>query len=484
MPETESYHFDGAVFAGAQRAVSALQPLQLRSASGTLMGLQPEALLRVLPGRRLVFRARQDTTGRRIVLKWLVGTKATRDAQREFRGSALLRSADLQTPTLLARWRVSGTDGHTAEVLAFAFIEGAAPLAGDGKPAETSVPVPWERLVQDLARLHASGAEHGDLHFGNLLRDAAGDIWWIDGARVRARRAPWLLPSKRQFARLCSQDRLPVPAAELSVLWQRYCAVRGWAADGDVVQLTAATRRARARAYLRKTERSCSAVEKRAHVGGTLLLNRYCLPDLDSQRAFGDWLENLPEIFRDAPRLKAGNTATVISTTWRDAELVVKRYNNRSLWHRLRRVLRPDRGLVSWRFGLLLELFDLPTARPWALLRSTAAGPTYLVLQRLKGPTVGELPPAQAANYRSAGLALLERLAAEGLVHGDLKATNLVSVEGQSGSTLTLLDLDAMRLPRTQRRRRSGAARDRARWLRNFNNGVTVDDAGNDAASV
>ena len=104
------------------------------------------------------------------------------------------------------------------------------------------------------------------------------------------------------------------------------------------------------------------------------------------------WLDELPVEFRkleaqpDSARwLKRGNTATVARLGFGSMELVVKRYNNKSLWHRLRRALRRDRGLNSWVYSHTLRFTGLPTARCVALLRTRWMGPTYLVMEAITG---------------------------------------------------------------------------------------------------
>ena len=57
-----------------------------------------------------------------------------------------------------------------------------------------------------------------------------------------------------------------------------------------------------------------------------------------------------------------------------------------------------------------------------------------------------------------------------GLVHGDTKATNFVDV----GGVIHLIDLDAMRAPRTQAGLRRGIARDLERFIANWNDSATI----------
>jgi hypothetical protein len=69
-----------------------------------------------------------------------------------------------------------------------------------------------------------------------------------------------------------------------------------------------------------------------------------------------------------------------------------------------------------------------------------------------------------------AAVALLDSLAAEDLVHGDTKLTNMLRTEAVQPETqeLLMIDLDAMQMPLARAAALAGAQRDRRRFLRNF----------------
>jgi hypothetical protein len=76
----------------------------------------------------------------------------------------------------------------------------------------------------------------------------------------------------------------------------------------------------------------------------------------------------------DAIMLKNGRSSTVIRVNLDGLELVVKRYNMKNIWHRLRRALRHTRAHQSWRLAQKLNLFYVNTAKPVAYLEANVLG--------------------------------------------------------------------------------------------------------------
>lgn len=256
---------------------------------------------------------------------------------------------------------------------------------------------------------------------------------------------------------------------------------RGWVieagADDSVIEAVAVARRRRILHYQAKTQRQCSAFFSFREGSRRTLVNRHWLglrttaATHSGSAALLEWLNELPAQFSELPVIKAGNTATLATAVWEDQELVIKRYNNKSAWHRLRRLLRRDRGLNSWIYGHTLDFVGIPTATPIALQRSRLAGPTYLVMTAAKGAELTAKHCENEAVLFDSCAQMLSALGAEGIVHGDMKASNLLVMPAALPRTpgrICVIDLDAMRMPRWRRARRSGEIRDKRRFLRNF----------------
>jgi len=171
---------------------------------------------------------------------------------------------------------------------------------------------------------------------------------------------------------------------------------------------------------------------------------------------------------------------------------VVKRYNLKSLGHRLRRFWRPSRAWHSWRNAQRLCLWGVPTPRPVALLEHRFGwlrGRAWYVCDWVPGESLAAVLPAADAARRQVLLGrlceLLKTLARLRLSHGDLKATNLLV---DRDNQLILLDLDALRRHRRpaafERAFARGIARLRANWAADADLATALDRALSDAGLV
>ncbi|MEQ9006205.1 MAG: lipopolysaccharide kinase InaA family protein [Pseudomonadales bacterium] len=415
-------------------------------------------MLRLLPGRRVVARVEWD--GEAALLKLFLGRRARRYCRREAAGCARLVRAGVPTPALLGT--VEDDDGRSGCGLLFEYLAGARPVTADetGAIAEAAG---W------LGRLHQAGCRHRDLHLDNLLTTATGARVLIDGDPVRRWPWPWPVTAAaglRNLAVLCAQ-RPPLADDALPAVFQAYAAARGWrdrASPAGVERLRRATarqRQARLRRYLRKTLRPCSEFHSERTLRRFLTARRDVWPDLAALAAD-------PEAtFRGAQLLKDGNSATVVRARLGDAggrTCVIKRYNVKGPWHRLRRAVKPGaRFRLAWLNGHRLWMLGVPTARPLLLLERRLGplhGVAYLVMEDLGDRHLGqEIDEQGLGDERMAELVRLFRtLQAAGLRHGDTKITNLLVTEAGAA----LIDLDAMAPSRR------GQRRDVARFLANF----------------
>jgi len=196
---------------------------------------------------------------------------------------------------------------------------------------------------------------------------------------------------------------------------------------------------------------------------------------------------NDPDPHLDAARLlKDGDSTTVAAVQLDGKQLVVKRYNQRNVVYVIRRLFRPSRAWHCWRNAHLLRWGGIATPAPvlmlerrWGPLRRVAyfvtehdAGADVLTLmQRDEGQAEAAIesgPSGQSApNWQEITAAMrrlflmMRRLR---IVHGDLKASNLLYLPGQ----LQVIDLDAMRHERWGFRFRKFFVRDVNRFLANW----------------
>lgn len=423
---------------------------------GTPTDIECQAVLRHVPGRRLVVRARLDELD--VAVKFFVGRRARRRCRREASGLKRLALAlaaengkgradfDEAAPALVATGRCA--HGHWC----------AARWIAEARPA---TPADGDNLVAIIARLHEGGLLQQDPHPGNFVV-AKGRVYAVDGGTVERRRR-LAAPFRQTVAPRAGLANLARLLAALDVggegverAWRSYCAMRELEPTPAMLRQTEAavaraTRR-RVYEYLRKTRRRCTefAVERRPQ--GTLICAR---------AAMGEELRRLiaePDacMARGEP-LKNGNTATVARVRIGGDAFIVKRYNAKG-----RRAAR------AWRNGHWLRLRGIPTARPLALLTRRGPGPAYLVLEDLGDERLDHRIARDGLDGATLqGVAsLFAALGRERLTHRDAKASNFLVCRG----AVALVDLDALR-PFLSWREHS---KDRQRFVRNWEGEVAA----------
>jgi tRNA A-37 threonylcarbamoyl transferase component Bud32 len=289
-----------------------------------------------------------------------------------------------------------------------------------GKPLEQMFHPNPPAVVEFVRRMHERGVLQEDLHGGNILVSASGEMRLVDlhGTIIK----PSLTAEERagNLARLRVSFPLPVPAEveALSVRMRR--------------QLL----RSRSRRCLRRNREFSPE-----RAGGLTWWVR--LPFLS--QAVKEILNDPDGLLRNrAQILKGGRTSTV----GRVDGVVLKRFNLRKMESLVKDLFRASRARRAFRAAYHLELLGLPTARPIAAADRRVCGlllRSYLLMEEIVGAThlgaylrEGRAPEMKAVEQAAR---LIARLHEEGFSHRDLKESNLVL--GADGR-LYLLDLDGM----------------------------------------
>lgn len=441
-----------------------------------------ESVLRILPERREVYAAAMSVSGATadvVVKRFLNHPKQTRDWQAEWNGLLGLQSKGLPgaLPICVAQ---STADGSVWVVMQR--IQNAVTL---GAFLEVSNAQAFESVVQDLCALvdqvHASGVRQRDQHIDNWAV-ADGALYLLDAGTIElAEKALNEGDRLKDLAAICVTL---TPAAEqvfrktlLSNYLQKDQVLRERVLgqlDPQIVELQCK----RARRYYKKTMRNCtefSEVKCAGYQGMRLNAGPSNLVDA----FFTD-----PEaFFKKGTCLKDGNTCTVQGFEDKGTHYVIKRYNKKPLFDRLRRACSPTRARTSWSSARLLHLAFVPTARTLAYYEERSGflrGRCYLLMEQLDGlllPDYIEKHESSAAHLSAVAESFatvwnaLDRLRA---AHGDLKATNLLV---DSAGVVYLFDLDAFRFGLGQQAFENGRQKDYKRFMKNWHDQPAVQRA-------
>jgi tRNA A-37 threonylcarbamoyl transferase component Bud32 len=398
-------------------------------------------ILRLLPGKRLSGVARWRNT--EVFAKLFVSDQAQRHAQREQDGCLALIKAGIPTPSLLSSQTFPG--GGYAVLTTY--LREAEPL-----DAQTGSPL-LEQAFALVGRLHAASLVHEDLHLGNFLhRD--GQIHLVDGDAV-AKGNPL-----DNLALLLSQ----MPAAA-GIDRTRLLAAYGRPVDqAALAQRAQALTALRLQRFLAKTVRDCTefAVSRSPR--------RFVAMRRDNGHSLDTLLANPDACMTQGACLKDGGTCTVTRASIGSREVVIKRYNLKNWRHALSRSWRSSRAWHSWREAHRLLFLGLATPRPLALIEERLGplrGRAFYITEFAGGPNLLEaLDPDQEPGpaFKHALTHLFQALREQRISHGDLKATNLLWIDGR----IVLIDLDAMRQHHSTSAYQRAWKKDRDRLLRNW----------------
>lgn len=434
--------------------------------------LYAEKIVRLMPGKRMVVFG--VWRGVEVVAKLFFDKKnSERHFKADLAGIKSMQEYKIPTPALC----YSGKDAennidvillekinHTQDLEALWFNHGAV---------ETTVPL-LHLLMIEIATQHVLGVRQQDLHLGNFLF-ARNVIYTLDGAQIEIQKNMLQRQeSIENVALLLSQLGAGVETLQIS-LFLHYAKARGWLVKpADMTEIKFQIRKCdvqRWQHYQKKIFRDSTDFIKIHRFGMQGAARRDCMgADL---KAF---MQDPDSVFArtDAVMLKNGRSSTVIKIQMDGRDVVVKRYNLKNAFHRMRRLFRQTRAAHSWRLAHKLKLFNLNTPLPIAYLETNwfgMRGKSYYLAEFVAGTDVKEfLIPYAAQLYEVASViknvcTLLAALESIEVTHGDLKATNIIIDASQQPY---LIDLDGAAEHFSAAGLKRAAQEEKQRFLRNF----------------
>lgn len=391
--------------------------------------------------------------------------------QRSIQGTRTLLTNAIPTPTILHAGKLKH---FQAFVILFDFIDGPAlDTAFEQAIFFFERWILLRQLVELLAKQHQAGIKQKNLHLKNFLH-TNNTLYCVDTNRIRQHNKP--ISTKKSLKLLASAlgQFSKLDSSLKSKAIAHYFKKRGWLETTEQLnylsQQNAYWQKKRENTLRAKLFRTSTHFASEKNRERFWIIDRHYLTD-----EFLTFIKT-PEYFFESRQmhiLKTDQTTTVGVIQIGDDWFLVKRYNMRNFWYSVKRSITKTRAAKSWENAHRLLFRGIRTAKPIAMIENRWGlfkGVSYFISAYIPAMTATEyFKPHQLDQTEGKTVAqkistLLQKLRKEKIYHGDLKATNiLINDEG-----VWLIDLDAMRFYQSSLFFTRRAAKDKARFERNW----------------
>jgi tRNA A-37 threonylcarbamoyl transferase component Bud32 len=425
--------------------------------------LSVDKVLRLLPGKRVVFSGRWNN--KPVIAKCFFDSGAAAHAKRDYDGFQNLAKAGV----LIPRIYFYGTSGDK-KIWLLIFQK----IIGTHVEASMADEKALKKLTIEIATHHVLGVLQHDLHLNNFMI-ARKKVYTLDAGQMTFYLKP--LAKKKSMHNLALFfSQLGIGQEKLTKkLYQVYTDARGWSNhQKDYPLILALIKKSslhRLAKFKEKLSRSSSAFVRVRKGFQVSMANRSdYTTELQTLIAAPDAYMTREEL----SVLKSGRSTTVVKVQCGHQIYVIKRYNVNNFWHWLRRCFRTTRAEKNWRLGSTLHFMGVNTAKPIAFIEKNFfgfKGKSYLVLENIDGPHIGEfLEKANPldlsfSDFAEKTVSLIENLADFQITHGDLKMTNILVNDAKQP---VLIDLDGMRQFRIQARLKASLTLELSRFMQNW----------------
>lgn len=405
--------------------------------------------LRVLEGRREVWLAEVGGSTRRVIAKrFSPGNKQDKESHREIGGLQELAVRGIRCPRLV----FTAKDNGAGLWVVMDYIENTNELSNlvlNCTDKELRRKVLREFFVV-LIKHWQAGVHQTDAHTRNFLWDGqhiytidVGSIRFKSGALSDSKKAAILEEMLGHYTVSFREELLDVIPEVCQDLGEAglLCHIQSERFKCGIAH----EEKKNLQRIWRKSQRDCSQFLSAKHGGRHLI----CQRTLDA--ALIEKFKTAPEeLMQMGTRLKGGNTCTVQQIEWEGRPMVIKRYNPKPFFYRIRHRMMLSRAMRSWTNGVVLSNFGIPTVQPVAVVEEYKFGLLergYFLMEHFEGESIfdylnrHEGNDAEFERVVSSLSKLFMRMRYLRIVHGDFKAKNLLIHD----SEIRLIDVDGLR---------------------------------------
>lgn len=437
------------------------RPMLLELSEG-MKTINCQECLRVLPGKRIIFKG--EWQGKQVAIKVFYTPRHHHQyALRELHGLSALESNGFECPTVL--YQGTCFMGGKGSVIVTEWID--SPRLGEYWENLSTLEEKRDTLssvIKLFLNLFNHRLSYYDCHLNNFLV-RAGTLILLDGDTVRIHAKP--LSTNHQIKSL-ARCLAQFPHLD-DATYHRIFEKTPFNYIQDCQEYHLQQRQRRVRKFLRKCCRNATQfVQLSAPFKSAMVIRNRLTPTLKS------WMQNPDAIFEKSHKLKDGNSSTVIRCQFAEVDVVIKRYNLKNFWHRIRRIFRHTRAHHAWVNTHHLHCVGIRTVDPIAYLEYRFLGlhgVSYFVYDHKDGERADVVMtnPSLSDDRRNKLIVeftkILGQLKRAQLSHGDLKASNFLIADDD---TVSLIDVDSLQFHSTTAQFSRHHERDIKRFLQNW----------------
>lgn len=400
-------------------------------------------ILRNVPSKRCVYEA--TWKGQKVIAKIFQNNLgARRRLRKEWQGLQELIYRKLNAPNPLFH----GTTEDSRWIMVSELIADSATATelyqrNSSKNSRFSL---LRLIIEELATINSKGVFQKDLHLGNFLVSNER-VFAIDTSQMAFYQQP--LPRDKSLQQLASILCLLHETDSIKEFCEQYLTVRNWSFSREeepVIRkyMDAHFKRA-VRKGLKKTLRTSKRYVQLKNTGYTGVFDKGFCEKSEPSR----FIDKVDELMDAGAILKNGNTCYVSRIDYCNMNLVVKRYNHKSLYHSLRHSLKGSRARHCWLHGHRLEMLGIATPKVLGFIerrKGPVVWESYIVTEYVQGQKLSEILQDKDTSrekheqVRRLLSELIIKLHKEKITHGDLKHNNVLITD----TAACVTDLDGM----------------------------------------